>query len=80
MLTAKDFQIPSLGAAKLASPLTEAAFIADTERVMYHTDLTEVLREAAHPEELLSFEKMEMELQKLRFSVSFRILINHTTS
>ena len=57
MLTAKDFLIPSLGAAKIASPLTEAAFIADTERVMYHTDLTEVLREAEHPEELLSFEK-----------------------
>ena len=57
MLTAKDFQIPSLGESKIPSPLTEAAFIADTERVLYHTDVTEVLRETQHPEELLSFEK-----------------------
>jgi len=57
MLTAKDFQIPSLGVAKIDSPLTEAAFIADTERVLYHTDVAEVLREVQHPEQLLSFEK-----------------------
>ena len=57
MLKAKDFLIPTLGEAKIASPLTEAAFIDDSERVLYRTDVAEVLREAAHPEELLSFEK-----------------------
>ena len=57
MLTAKDFQIPSLGEAKIASPLTEAAFIGDNDRVIYRTDVAELLREVQHPEELLSFEK-----------------------
>ena len=67
MLKAKDFLIPTLGEAKIASPLTDAAFIADTERVLYHTDVTEVLREAANPEELLSFER------RARASASFTI-------
>ena len=57
MLTAKDFLIPTLGEAKIASPLTKSAFVSDTERVLYHTDAAEVLREAADPDQLLSFEK-----------------------
>ena len=57
MLKAENFLIPTLGEPKLASPLTEAAFIADDERVLYNTDVNEVLREAARPDELLSFEK-----------------------
>ena len=57
MLKAKDFLIPTLGEAKIASPLTEAAFIDNSERVLYRTDVNEVLREAANPDELLSFEK-----------------------
>ena len=57
MLKAENFLIPTLGEPKLASPLTEAAFIANDERVLYNTDVNEVLREAAKPDELLSFER-----------------------
>ena len=57
MLTAKDFLIPTLGTPQLDSPLTKSAFIGDDERVLYNTDVREVLREAENPDELLSFEK-----------------------
>jgi len=57
MLTAKDFLIPTLGTPKLDSPLTKSAFVSDDERVLYHTDVNEVLCEAKDPDKLLSFEK-----------------------
>jgi len=49
MLTAKDFLIPTLGTPKLDSPLTKSAFVSDDERVLYRTDVNEVLREAKRP-------------------------------
>ena len=55
MLTVKDFQIPSLGAANIPSPLKDTAFVDDDERVVYHTAEAQLRKELQSGP--LSFEK-----------------------
>ncbi len=57
MLTSKDFLIPSLGKARIPSPLTDTAFVSDADRVVYSTSATVAAREAVTPDGILSFEK-----------------------
>ena len=55
MLSLKDFQIPSLGAATIPSPLSHTAFVEEGERVVYHTLETKLKEEC--PGGMLSFER-----------------------
>ena len=55
MLSVKDFQIPSLGAATIPSPLKHTAFVEEGERVVYHTAEAKLREEC--PEGMLSFER-----------------------
>ena len=56
MLTCQDFMIPSLGEARIPSPLTETAFVGDLERVVYHTSADVLKDEFADGGQALSFE------------------------
>jgi 6-phosphofructokinase 1 len=52
-----DFQVPRLGEGRIPSPLKGVCFVKDEERVLFHSDVNEVMEHVEKGKDIPSFEK-----------------------